>query len=1648
MVNRLFWAFIVVITAALPALAEQVRMMPRGTVTIPAGQTTADINVPVQGDTTVEPDEPYTVTISSSALQIATASASGMIINDDGIVAPVLSVTAPSKVKNGTVANFTVTRSGNKAAPDRVRWAIVPIGATGVNEDDFPAVLEDTFSGDALGSEWCASDGSKDTYEAPDGCPAIPENAPYGLWEADRVSVSGGSLRLGIDHDTGNWTSGQVVSKRAFLGGLLEYGVTMPAGKGGAHSIWRAPEDHYYGPGPRSGQIIDALYLGKTAGERNKVWLSQLQYSGQDSAAEPAIAGQLNNGTVWSGASRAGKTRWRIGSDGKTRFSFQIAGTEFWAPIEGDWPATQPWTLTQQDEFGAEETVRYPGGGPASPFDRPFRIVLQSGVGDAEGPACSGETDCPDTTVLDGAAVLIDYVRLYQFPTGEAILQPGQDQITIPVQTRDASLAGTRNFRFVLLSADEATVSASAGSVDVALDPAGEVGVNHGAETYFLDFGQGAGGFTDQFGTTWANGNSYVTGGTAKNDVVTVPGDGTAVGGWTTAIEAPPEMVDPLEVNDVCPGEAGWPTPAQTAGRDVKVTLPTNRDCVIPAASNNAVSGTNYPFMGSESNPARNYWVVGGKIVAPAPFPQTDPNTQSWPNGPTARFIKGTLYLEGVHFDMRCTCRDALAVANMGLSGARGERPANETPRVVIVNSILENPLQCGSGIHGDIVHAQGTGARIALKLQNVVFRHGFQGLFLDNSSAQNSWPGHGVTKLEMDHVTVYKRGPDCTRIPNAGTNYTALWNVAPRDGVWFNNTWFNYTTSQYGGTTTTAPAPSGFTSAGCATYASSAGVRTSGWCRGAPPKGDPVTPATVGRNYSRNYFLGTGGGSTEPPEIAGARVPRLDHTRLTGSAMQIAIPVNTLRGRQRFLTMGFSARDETAAGQRVFDISGAHVRRNFDIFAAAGARDTETRITVPVTVGEDGFLRLTLTGVTGEAQINWLSLQRPTVSVTLDKAAYVEGDTVTATLRRNGPTEPSVSMGYFVQGTGDSPATASDFDPQGPSGTAFFSSGAETQQVQFRILDDGVGEPQEGFVFALSGGVGADIDPSQASVLATIAASSGPSDPCAPGGASYPCDPGGGPGGEEPDPCAPGGSQYPCTPQEDVCRPVGAVAGKPIRIEAGKAIAVRKTHLVSGLTGQMRGLQTKCTKSTVCYGRDSCLDPKDLQADVPSTAFVRIDTAGAFPDLQPGQRALDSFVYKVCAPPLFTTCTPVIADIQITAPSLTPSAPPPPPPPPPPPADTTAPSAPTNFTATAMSDTRIDLSWTAATDNVGVANYRLYRCQGTGCTPSSTVVASPTGTTHSNLGLVASTSYGFRLEAVDAAGNVGPAVTVSGTTQAPPGPTAVWADEFDSRNISCEGNTNGWWTWFKGYNVRNLNGNSDKGWKGCEEEVWAADGNPARSLRSIIEAADPAPAYKAYYLQDVSNGTLKLRCYPNGIPERDSIWGLSHSCGMISSETWPDRAKATGYWETRMRITSLTKGQHLAVWFIPQDSSAYPPEIDIGEWVDNNTDKDVSIHNMNIHGETVTDEMTFDTVADPNGWHTYGLEITSDEIKWYRDGVLRRTSSNRFTTEELNNQPAQPLAFLVSWEHSSNWPGQPDASTVYPAEAEIDYVRYYSEKP
>jgi chitodextrinase len=106
-------------------------------------------------------------------------------------------------------------------------------------------------------------------------------------------------------------------------------------------------------------------------------------------------------------------------------------------------------------------------------------------------------------------------------------------------------------------------------------------------------------------------------------------------------------------------------------------------------------------------------------------------------------------------------------------------------------------------------------------------------------------------------------------------------------------------------------------------------------------------------------------------------------------------------------------------------------------------------------------------------------------------------------------------------------------------------------------------------------------------------------------------------------------------------------------------------------------------------------------------------------------------------------------------------------------PPDTTAPSAPTNLTSSLITATSFTLTWTAATDNVGVAEYVVYQ--------DNAQVGSPvTATSLGVSGLTAGAAYSMTVKARDAAGNVSAASqALTVTTQSAAPSTAAWETAF-----------------------------------------------------------------------------------------------------------------------------------------------------------------------------------------------------------------------------------------------------------------------------
>jgi len=121
-----------------------------------------------------------------------------------------------------------------------------------------------------------------------------------------------------------------------------------------------------------------------------------------------------------------------------------------------------------------------------------------------------------------------------------------------------------------------------------------------------------------------------------------------------------------------------------------------------------------------------------------------------------------------------------------------------------------------------------------------------------------------------------------------------------------------------------------------------------------------------------------------------------------------------------------------------------------------------------------------------------------------------------------------------------------------------------------------------------------------------------------------------------------------------------------------------------------------------------------------------------------------------------------------------------------------TAPQPPTSLVASAASSSQINLSWSAPTNNGGssVIGYKIDRSTNGGST-WNTIVSNTgsTGTTYSNTGLSPSTTYTYRVSAINSVGTSSPSNTASTTTlvqlSAPQPPTGLTATAISSSAIN-----------------------------------------------------------------------------------------------------------------------------------------------------------------------------------------------------------------------------------------------------------------------
>ncbi len=135
----------------------------------------------------------------------------------------------------------------------------------------------------------------------------------------------------------------------------------------------------------------------------------------------------------------------------------------------------------------------------------------------------------------------------------------------------------------------------------------------------------------------------------------------------------------------------------------------------------------------------------------------------------------------------------------------------------------------------------------------------------------------------------------------------------------------------------------------------------------------------------------------------------------------------------------------------------------------------------------------------------------------------------------------------------------------------------------------------------------------------------------------------------------------------------------------------------------------------------------------------VPVATVGAVTSYNDsGLNAATTYQYQVAAMDAAGNKSTASTPISVTTPSpVTP--------------DTQAPTVPGSLAATVVSSSQVNLTWSASTDNIGVAAYDVYRATGS---DAAQKIASVTTTSYGDANLAANTTYNYYLKARDSAGN------------------------------------------------------------------------------------------------------------------------------------------------------------------------------------------------------------------------------------------------------------------------------------------------------
>jgi len=238
-----------------------------------------------------------------------------------------------------------------------------------------------------------------------------------------------------------------------------------------------------------------------------------------------------------------------------------------------------------------------------------------------------------------------------------------------------------------------------------------------------------------------------------------------------------------------------------------------------------------------------------------------------------------------------------------------------------------------------------------------------------------------------------------------------------------------------------------------------------------------------------------------------------------------------------------------------------------------------------------------------------------------------------------------------------------------------------------------------------------------------------------------------------------------------------------------------------------------------------------------------------------------------------------------------------------------------------------------------------------------------------------------------------------------------VWHDEFNGSTID----TSRW-----GYDIGT--GPPYPGWGNKELEYYTSR---------------PENAY-------VASGLLHI------VARSESYSSSSYTSARL--KTYGLFSPTYGRFEFRARLPQ-GPGFWPAFWLMPRDMVygdwAASGEIDVME--NRGQDPTTVLGTLHFGGawpnndQSFGPSFTFPAGDSVTNFHVYALEWSTNEFQWYVDGISYQTQTSWWSTGGAFPAPFNaPFYLVMNLAVGGYFVGSPDASTVFPSEIQVDYVRVY----